>query len=111
MIRAGSAVSDRRTAPRTDCSASRFWGGAIGPSKPPWRPPSEAEEPWPLVRSGALIGRSSLGRPPVALGRLSGPPPLAPQNCHGAVGELERSYLSSVTMVFTVAITPGVTST
>ena len=55
MIRAGSAVSDSRTAPRTDCSASRFCGGAIGP---PLKP-----EPWPFVRSGALIGRPSLGGP------------------------------------------------
>jgi hypothetical protein len=54
MINAGSAVSDSSTAPRTDCSASRFCGGVIGPSS--------ARE-WPLlyVRSGALMGRPSLG--------------------------------------------------
>ena len=50
MISAGSAVSDSRTAPRTDCAASRFCGGAIGPSGMRGRA-------WPLVvRSGALIG-------------------------------------------------------
>src|SRR4051794_26718809 len=58
MISAGSAVSESRTAPSTDCSASRFWGGAIGPLR--------VGEPCPLVRSGALIGRASLGRRPVA---------------------------------------------
>src|SRR3954471_22537157 len=55
MISAGSAVSESRTAPRTDCSASRFCGGAIGaPLK---------LVPWPLARLGALIGRTSLGWP------------------------------------------------
>src|SRR3954470_4937806 len=54
MISAGSAVSDSRTAPSTDCSASRFCGGATGPS--PFV--------YPLVSAGALIGRSSLGRRP-----------------------------------------------
>src|SRR3954469_25018474 len=35
MISAGSVVSDSRTAPSTDCSASRFCGGASGaPVKP-----------------------------------------------------------------------------
>src|SRR6185437_9293492 len=51
MISAGSAVSDSRTAPSTDCSASRFCGGATGP-----RP-----FVYPLVSACALIGRSSLG--------------------------------------------------
>src|SRR6185295_12562562 len=51
MISAVSAVSDSRTAPSTDCSASRFCGGATGP-----RP-----FVYPLVSACALIGRSSLG--------------------------------------------------
>ena len=41
MMSAGSAVSDSSTAPSTDCSASRFWGGAVGPLKAPpsyWEP-------------------------------------------------------------------------
>src|SRR5919199_988877 len=55
MISAGSAVSDRSTAPSTDCSASRFCGGASAPSTP---------RGWPLLTCGALIGRPSLGGPP-----------------------------------------------
>ena len=55
MISAGSAVSDSSTAPRTDCSASRFCGGA-------------AAEP-PLRWSAIAIGRSSLGRPSERFGR------------------------------------------
>src|SRR5215216_1443879 len=86
MIRAGSAVSDSSTAPSTDCSASRFCGGATGPFEPPRGGPSYGE-PWPLVRSGALIGRSSLGLRPVDLA-VSGPRfLLTPQNCHGVVSE------------------------
>ena len=49
MISAGSAVSESRTAPRTDCSASRFCGGAVAVS--------------PLRWSAIAIRRSSLGRP------------------------------------------------
>ncbi len=56
MISAGSAVSESSTAPSTDCSASRFWGGAIG------APPKGLL--FPLVWVGAVIGRSSLGRLP-----------------------------------------------
>ena len=58
MMSAGSAVSDSRTAPSTDCSASRFCGGATGPSG------IRGAGLWPLplvcVRSGAAIegGRS-----------------------------------------------------
>src|SRR3954447_22491001 len=89
MIRAGSAVSESRTAPRTDCSASRFCGGATGPSKRR-PPPSSWGELWPLVRSGALIGRPSLGPGPVAQTRPSGPTLLRPQNCREAVTELAR---------------------
>src|SRR5687768_4467898 len=56
MISAGSAVSDSSTAPRTDCSASRFWGGATGPSG------MRGGGAWPLlVRSGVLTGEPSLG--------------------------------------------------
>ena len=40
MISAGSAVSDSSTAPSTDCSASRFWGGVTAPSCP---------REWPLA--------------------------------------------------------------
>src|SRR4051794_41686204 len=59
MISAGSAVSDNRTAPRTDCSASRFWGGVSGPSGMRGAPPF-----WPLpwLRSKVVTGRPSLGR-------------------------------------------------
>ena len=52
MISAGSAVSESRTAPRTDCSASMFWGGATGPSG------MRGGAEWPLlVRSGMATGR------------------------------------------------------
>src|SRR4051812_47293178 len=80
MMRAGSAVSDSSTAPSTDCSASRFWGGGIGPSGMRGRA-------WPLVvRSVALIrGRSSLGCGPA-------PDPGVPARC----GELLRSCRGSV---------------
>src|SRR4051812_39720608 len=60
MMSAGRAVSESRTAPSTDCSASRFCGGARGPSNPRW---------WPLVmgRSRALMRRApSLGGGPEA---------------------------------------------
>ena len=50
MISAGSAVSDSRTAPSTDCSASRFCGGVIGPSA------ARGGRGRCVVRSGALIG-------------------------------------------------------
>src|SRR5919198_65098 len=83
MISAGSAVSESSTAPSTDCSASRFCGGAIGPLKP-W-------DVCPLVRSGALIGRSSLGRRPVALAVPDGPFLLRPQICREVVAESGRS--------------------
>src|SRR5829696_6251652 len=56
MMSAGSAVSESRTAPRTDCSASRFCGGATGPSG------MRGGGAWPLVvRSGMLTGQPSLG--------------------------------------------------
>ena len=45
MISAGSAVSDSRTAPSTDCSASRFCGGASGPSGSA-APPLPWPSPW-----------------------------------------------------------------
>ena len=52
MMSAGSAVSDSSTAPSTDCSASRFCGGATGPSG------MRGAGLWPLVvRSGMLTGR------------------------------------------------------
>src|SRR5918998_6361739 len=60
MISAGSAVSDSSTAPRTDCSASRFCGGVVGPSNGP-------EWPLVLIRSGALTGRPSLGPGPARI--------------------------------------------
>src|SRR5215216_6201065 len=56
MISAGSAVSERSTAPSTDCSASRFCGGATGPSG------TRSAALLPLVRSGLLTGQPSLGR-------------------------------------------------
>ena len=56
MMSAGSAVSDSSTAPRTDCSASRFCGGAIGPSG---RRGTALPLEW--VRSGMLTGQPSLG--------------------------------------------------
>src|SRR3954454_7952113 len=90
MIRAGSAVSDSSTAPRTDCSASRFCGGATGPSTPPRARPSTGEL-WPLVRSGALMGRSSLGRRPVAQAGPAGPFLLRPENCREVVAKAGRS--------------------
>src|SRR4051794_20777091 len=83
MISAGSAVSDSSTAPSTDCSASRFWGGAIGPPR--------AGDPCPLVRSGALIGRPSLGRRPVALALSDGAFLLRPKICREVVAESGRS--------------------
>src|SRR6476660_5211028 len=79
MISAGSAVSESRTAPRTDCSASRFCGGAIGPS---YGLPPPLEKAWPLVRSGALMGRPSLGLSPVAAGWPDGSTLLVPRDCH-----------------------------
>src|SRR3954447_4831156 len=90
MISAGSAVSDSSTAPSTDCSTSRFCGGATGPLKPPRAGPSW-DQPWPLVRSGALMGRSSLGRGPVTQAGSDGPFLLAPQNCREVVAEAGRS--------------------
>src|SRR4051794_10681263 len=48
MISAGSAVSDSRTAPRTDCSASRFCGGVTGP-------------PLPRECGGGGVGRGGVG--------------------------------------------------
>src|SRR3954452_5564605 len=84
MISAGSAVSDSSTAPSTDCSASRFCGGATGPSNV--RPPPLAKL-WPLVRSGALMGRPSLGRCPVAAGPSEGRSLLIPRTCRGVGAE------------------------
>src|SRR3954451_2055916 len=91
MISAGSAVSERSTAPSTDCSASRFCGGATGPLKALPRAGPSWDEPWPFVRSGALMGRSSLGRRPVAQAGCDGPFLLPPQNCREVVAESERS--------------------
>ena len=54
MISAGSAVSESSTAPSTDCSASRFCGGAIGAA-------AEGDAVGLFVWVGAVIGRSSLG--------------------------------------------------
>ena len=62
MISAGSAVSDSRTAPSTDCSASRFCGGAIGPSGSRGALPL----PWPLrdaVGGAHGAAESRLARP------------------------------------------------
>src|SRR5215212_9685560 len=54
MMSAGSAVSESSTAPSTDCSASRFCGGAIGPSG------TRSGAAWPLLmRSGMLTSRES----------------------------------------------------
>src|SRR5829696_6050278 len=51
MISAGSAVSESRTAPRTDCSASRFCGGAVAVS--PLR--------WSAIAIPAIESRSGIG--------------------------------------------------
>ncbi len=66
MISAGSVVSDSSTAPRTDCSASRFWGGASGAR---WKP---------VVPFVAVIGagesRRGVGRTHVRTRKLQGFP-------------------------------------
>ena len=60
MISAGSAVSESSTAPSTDCSASRFWGGAAA------APPLRSAMAIGVVESrsaiGALGDRASLSR-------------------------------------------------
>src|SRR5688500_9209419 len=56
MMSAGSAVSESSTAPRTDCSASRFCGGATGPSGMR----GGGARPF-VVRSGMLTAPPSLG--------------------------------------------------
>ena len=125
MISAGSAVSDSRTAPSTDCSASRFCGGATGPSGMR----GTAVRPLPLVcvRSGVLIGAADprIGRlrtyVPMAMiiaatsGRFGGRSAWAVRNSDGRSRRPPATrarrgcaYFCSTTMVLTVAVTPVV---
>ena len=125
MISAGSAVSDSRTAPRTDCSASRFCGGAIGPSEPRAPPPL----PWPMA-VGAVGGAHGPTESRSASGRRRGSLRVLrcsfreivtrpAQSWHdqraasaAAVGKRMRErYFCSTTIVLTVAVTPSSTST
>src|SRR5829696_2250947 len=83
MTSAGSAVSESRTAPSTDCSASRFCGGATAPGAPAPSCPPLKRRVCPLVRSGTVIGRPSLGPGPVA-------PPGVPAPCDRFVAGLDE---------------------
>src|SRR5690242_19794731 len=86
MISAGSAVSESSTAPRTDCSASRFCGGASGP-------PAKAGG-WPLV-GGALIGRTTLSGPSDEHVFCPAHTAGFPQSCHRVVTNLRRDVTNA----------------
>ena len=127
MISAGSAVSDSRTAPSTDCSASRFCGGATGPSG--MRGTGEWPLPLAWVRSGSAhaaggvdprsarsANTCSLEAHPATCGRFGS---------HGAgtttaarwaaVGKARRARRARLLLLddhgLDVAVTPGSTST
>ena len=110
MISVCSAVSDSSTAPRTDCSASRFCGGVTGPSRQArsggvavavgcGRGAHEAAESrsrvGPNVRSAWNVRRFVRER--------EGPPEAAVRYAAARCG---ARYFCSTTMVLTVAVTP-----